>query len=212
MRDGGSGASFGLHFDILDVAVKKIVVIGDQVCADYCPMVESALKDVAEVWCAPRVVNSSVELLDGLREWVLKRQPDVALLAAGILDTRKLCYGENECLIPLSGFERNVRCALKIVMERSTATPVWATITPVDRRRVSGDDDFGYDNETISLYNEEAKEVARRLGAEVLDLYGIVKAASRADSLRPDGMRFDRRGNDFIAHAVAERLTELCRL
>src|SRR5690606_2049122 len=107
-------------------------------------------------------------------------------------------------------FGRNVRCALRLALERSTATPIWATITPVNRRALAGKDleqaEFGYDNDAISLYNEEAKAIAEQLKVEVLDLYGFVKAASRADSLRPDGIRFDERGNRLLAERIVERL------
>lgn len=190
--------------------MKRIVLIGDQISADYGPVLTALLSDEAELWLAPEKAESSVDLLVGVREWVLKRQPELAVFASGILDTRKICFGENERLIPLPAFARNVRCILKIALEQSTATPVWATMPPVDVRRVKSEEEFGYDNDTISLYNEESKAVARVLGVEVIDLYGIVKAASRADSARPDGVRFDERSSDFLAGKIASRLRELC--
>lgn len=190
--------------------MKRIVLMGDQICADYCPVLSARLKGLAEFWLAPQLVETSVDLLVGVREYVLKRQPAIAIFASGILDTRKICFGENERLVPLTAFARNVRCTLKIAVEQSTTTPIWMTMPPVDNRRVSDESEFGYDNETISLYNEEAKAVARMLGVEVIDLYGIVKAASRADSGRPDGVRFDERGSDMLADAIGHRLKELC--
>lgn len=188
--------------------MKRIVLIGDQICADYSPVLTALLKDDAELWLAPKIAATSVDHLVGVREWVLKRQPEVAIFASGIFDTRKICFGENERLVPLPAFARNVRCVLKIALEQSTATPVWSTMPPVDVRRVKSEDEFGYDNDTISLYNEEAKAVARTLGVKVIDLYGIVKAASRADSIRPDGIRYDERSSDFIAKEIATRLRE----
>lgn len=185
-------------------------MIGDQVCADYCPVLTALLKEEAELWLAPKEVGTSVDLLMGVREWVLPRQPEVAVFASGILDTRKICFAENERLVPLTAFARNVRCTLKIAIEQSASTPVWATMPPVDVRRVKREEEFGYDNETISLYNEEAKAVARMLGVAVIDLYGIVKAASRSDSSRPDGIHFDERGSDYMANAIAARLREIC--
>lgn len=190
--------------------MKRIVLIGNQICSDFCPVLRALLKDRAELWAPAESVETSVDLLVGVREWVLKRQPEIAVFASGLLDTRKICFGENERLIPLTAYARNVRCILKIALEQSAATPVWLTIPPVDARRVKSEDDFGYDNETIALYNEEAKAVARMLGVRIIDLYGIVKAAARTDSNRPDGVRFDERGSDFIAGAIASRLGEMC--
>jgi len=190
--------------------MKRIVLIGNQICSDFCPVLTALLKGKAELWSPSDPVKTSVDLLLGVREWVLKRQPEVAVFGAGLLDTRKICFGENERLVPLTAYARNVRCILKIALEHSTATPVWLTIPPVDSRRVQREDEFGYDNETIALYNEEAKAVARMLGVKIIDLYGIVKAASRLDSNRPDGVRFDERGSDFIAGAIAARVGELC--
>lgn len=191
--------------------MKQIVLIGDSVCGGYTPVLSNVLKETAEIWCPDCPVGSTVEMLAGLREWVLKRQPDYVVLAAGMVDTRSICFGESERITPLSGFGRNVERILKVVLERSTAVPLWATITPVDVRRVSDTDEFGYDNETIAQYNEEAKEIARRLGVEVLDLYGVVKAASRADSWRPNGICFDERSSDFLADWLAGRLREICK-
>ncbi|MBD5781836.1 hypothetical protein IEN85_20210 [Pelagicoccus sp. NFK12] len=190
--------------------MKRIVMMGDEVCSDYCPVLAALLKEDAELWLAPKPVATSVDHLVGVGEWVLPRQPEVAVFASGILDTRKICFGENERLVPLTAFARNVRCILKMVLEQSTSTPVWITMPPVDVRHVKSESEFGYDNETISLYNEEAKAVARMLGVAVIDLYGIVKAASRADSYRPEGVRFDGRGSDYNANAIAVRLREIC--
>lgn len=191
--------------------MNRIVLIGNQICSDFCPVLRERLKGEAELWTPSESVDTSVELLAGVPDWVLKRQPEIAVFASGLLDTRRICFGENERLIPLTAYARNVRCTLKIALERSAATPVWLTIPPVDSRRGPAEDEFGYDNETIALYNEEAKAVARMLGVAIIDLYGIVKAASRLDSNRPDGVRFDERGSDFIAGAVAERLSEMCK-
>lgn len=190
--------------------MKRAVLIGDTVFRDALPLIEAELKEEMALWSPDAAVNSTASLLEGLREWALKRQPDIVFLACGMADTRRLCFGEGERLAPLEHFGRNVRCALRILLERSTAAPIWATITPVDRRTLAGKDreqsEFGYDNDAISLYNEEAKAVAAELGVETLDLYGFVKAASRADSRRPDGIRFDERATRFLAERIVEKL------
>ncbi len=196
-------------------AVKHIVVIGDEVTLDYLPVVRNGLSPLAEASGPELAVGTTTHALEGLRDWALKRQPDIVFFAVGRYDTRRLCFGEDERLTPLLAFGRNVGCLLRLVLERTTALPIWATITPVDRRRIpveTGDccADFGYDNETISIYNEEAKAVAAKLGVATLDLYGHVKAASRADSIRPHGLRFDERGSDFIARKVIDTLRGLC--
>ncbi|MDQ8201688.1 SGNH/GDSL hydrolase family protein [Pelagicoccus sp. SDUM812003] len=192
--------------------MKKIVLIGDQVCSDYTLVLRNILNGKVELWGTDLAVGSTVGALAGLREWVLKWQPDYVLIQTGILDTRQICFGDKERVLPLKSFERNVSAILRVILERSTSVPIWVTTTPVDVRRVESQEEFGYDNETISLYNEEAKAVARRLGVEVLDLYGIVKAASRADSWRPAGICFDERASDFIAETVAQKLRSFCDL
>lgn len=183
-------------------------------CRDYGKILRNELNDCAEIWMPDGVVESSLRLLEGIRDWVLKRQPDLVYVASGLLDTRKICYGVTERLVPLEAFGRNVQCALNLILERSTAIPVWGTIAPVDRRRYNGGIDeeeaeFDYDNESISLYNEEAKAIAERLGVSVVDVYGFVKTAARDESVRPDGLRFDEIGSRLIARKVAKSLREL---
>lgn len=184
--------------------------MGDPICTGYFPVLSAALKNEAALWLSPVVMNTTVDLLVGVKEWVLKRQPEVAVFASGILDTRRICFGENERVMPLPGFARNVRCILESVLENGPVTPVWMTLSAVDVRKVKDVEDFGYDNETISLYNEEAKAVARSLNVPVIDLYGIVKAASRSDSNRLDGVKFDQRSSDYLAGAVASKLRKIC--
>lgn len=190
--------------------MKRVVVLGDPICTGYFPVLAAALKKEAALWLAPMVMNTSVDLLVGVKEWVLKRQPEVVVFASGILDTRRICFGENERVMPLPGFARNVRCILESVLENGPVVPLWMTMSAVDVRKVKNAEDFGYDNETISLYNEEAKAMARSLGVSVIDVYGIVKAASRADSNRLDGVKFDQRSSDFLAGEVASKLRKVC--
>lgn len=190
--------------------MKRVVVLGDPICTGYFPVLAAALKKETELWLAPMVMNTTVDLLVGVKEWVLKRQPEVVVLASGILDTRRICFGENERVMPLPGFARNVRCILESILENGPVTPVWMTMAAVDTRKVKDAEDFGYDNETISLYNEDAKAVARSLGVPVVDVYGIIKAASRADSNRLDGVKFDQRSSDYLASEVAVKLRKIC--
>jgi len=189
--------------------MKRVLVMGDSVCSGYFPVMAARLKAEADFWLAPIQMNTSVDLLMGVKDFVLKRQPEIAVFASGVAETRSICFGGSERLVLPKTFARNVRCILESVSENSPATPVWITMAPVDERKGNQSEDFAYDNETVLSYNQEAKAVAVSLGVEVIDLYGIVKAAARAESCRPDGICFDERSSDYIAAQVGERLRRL---
>jgi len=188
---------------VLHEVVQQIVLISDEVLYRCHHPVAGYFKGKAEVWYPDRPVGCLFDLMAELHEWVLRRQPSVVHLASGLKDTRTVCYGCEQTLSLLEHYQENVERLLEIILERSTATPIWATIPPVDMKRLKNngesDSDFEYDNETIIRFNEQGREAAAKLGVEVNDLYGTVKAASREQSQRPDAVHFGEVGRDLIS-------------
>jgi len=186
--------------------VQRIVIISDEVLYQCHQPVLGFFGGKADVWRPERPVVSLFDLMSQLHEWVLRRQPNIVHFASGLLDTRSVCYGSPQTLSLIHHYRENIERLLEIVLERTTATPILATIPPVDMKRLkqmSGDDKrFEYDNEAIIRFNEQAKEAAVKLDVQVNDLYGAIKAASREESERPDGIHFGDHGRDLISSKI----------
>ena len=189
--------------------MKTVVLICDEIGADYLNRVKAYLSDVAEVWFPDRPVSNSVQLLDQLQSEVLRRQPEVVHIGASLGDTRCVCCGSEERLIPLNFYETNVKRILRLIQERSTAEVIWGTIPPVYEEHFEPNPDDGesvsYRNDVIMEYNEKAREIVKAAAGgrvHLNDLYGAVKAASREDSWRPNGLKFCDRGVELLARKI----------
>lgn len=186
--------------------MQRIVLISDEVLYRCQRPVAGFFQGRADVWFPERPVSSLFDLMSQLHEWVLRRQPDIVHLASGLSDTRTMCYGCSQTLSLLEHYRENVERLLAVILERTTATPIWATIPPVDMKRLkkNGEEEraFEYDNETIIRFNEQAREAAARFDVAVNDLYGAVKAASREESTRPDAVHFSEAGRDLISSKI----------
>lgn len=192
---------------------KRIVLVGDQLARLYRAKVAGLLGSRFEVWMPEGELRNTVAILESLEDGVLRRQPDLIHIGASLLETRCICCGSEDRLVPLEHYRFNVERILGILSERSTAQVIWATIPPVHEKTLRHssklkDAPLMYSNEAIVEYNEEAREVAERHGVGINDLYGTVKAASREESLRPDGIAFGESGLELIARKVARAIAQ----
>jgi len=190
-------------------------LISDEVLYQCQQPVAGFFRGKADVWFPERPVNSLFDMMSQVHDWVLRRQPDIVHLASGLADTRTICYGCSQSLSLIDHYRENVERLLQLILERTTAVPVWATIPPVDMKRLEKKDEeekeFEYSNETIIRFNEQGREAAAKLGVEVNDLYGVVKAASREESARPDAIHFGEVGRDLISSKMIQVIEGLMR-
>ena len=187
---------------------RRIVLVGDHLARSYRAKVAALLGDGYDVWMPEGDLRNTISILESLEDSVLRRQPDLVHIGSSLSETRYVCCGSEERLVPLRHYRFNVERILGLLAERSTAQVIWATIPPVHEKSLQKssklkDAPLMYSNEAIVEYNEEAREVVERHRMGLNDLYGTVKAASREESLRPDGIHFGKSGLELIARKVA---------
>ncbi|MEM9160229.1 MAG: hypothetical protein AAGB46_14385 [Verrucomicrobiota bacterium] len=201
-----------MEFEFL-VVLKELVLICDEIGSGYRNRVRGYLQGRVNVWFPEDPIGNTVQLLDVLQDSVLRRQPDIVHISASLGDTKRICYGSDERLVPLEFYEENVRRIVDLIAERSTSKLIWGSIPPVDEKNFNRENDEDgncdlYDYQSIMEYNDRARSLLSSEGILINDLYGAVKAASREDSFRPNGVHFCEIGCELLARKIVSSVED----
>ena len=180
-----------------------VIIIGDSIRMGYQPFVQEELRDEAEVWGPTQNGGTTSNVLAYLEEWVIARNPDIVHLNCGLHDIKKDFGAENNN-VPLEVYLENVEQILGTILEKTKAKVIWATTTPVNEQwhhERKGFDRFEAD---VESYNQEATQIAQKLGVHINNLYEVVMKAGRDRLLREDGVHFAEEGSALLGSAVAE--------
>ncbi len=157
--------------------MKKILLIGDSICAGYNKEVKEALSKVAEVSFPNDSGRFAQYVLRNIdvwqRELKLDNGVDLVHWNAGLWDSLEI-YGD-EPLTPLNVYEGFLdRIYKRIKLLFPNAKIIFATSTPVQEdkydKRV-----YNRRNSVIEEYNKVAIAVAEKHGAGINDLYTLLK-------------------------------------
>jgi lysophospholipase L1-like esterase len=189
--------------------MKRVVLIGDSIRMGYGPVVKAELEGEAEVWGPQENGAHTVNVLLNLSQWVLKRQPDIVHVNAGLHDLKTDRYEGRDTVVPIAHYRDNVAHILQLIRRNTGATVVWATTTPVDHDRAhaahASARDFSRYNEDVIAFNAAAVAVAGGMGVPVNDLYSVI-ADGGSSWLSEDGVHFAPDGCLALGRAVAEFL------
>jgi lysophospholipase L1-like esterase len=176
----------------------------------YEPQVRKRLLGVAEVWGPEQNGGNSVNLLGLLHLWTEHRQPHVIHFNCGLHDLRTLFQGSKETVVPLDHYRQNLHTMIRIMRERTQATLVWASTTPVideDARKAHVVwRDFDRSNNEVLRYNAVAREVMEIENVPVNDLYAVVSTHGPASLQNGDGVHYSEAGYRILGDAVADFL------
>ena len=188
--------------------MKQVVLIGDSIRMGYQPIVEAALKGLAEVWGPKENGGDSSNVLAHLDEWVIERQPDIVHMNAGLHDIKRP-FGARTNQVPIERYREHLNAIFRRVGEGTTAILIWAKTTPVNEHwhhERKGFDRFEAD---VEAYNGAAVDLARRSGVPVDDLCRAVLEGGRDRVLADDGVHFTARGYNLLGKAVAQCIRPL---
>jgi len=154
--------------------MKKIILIGDSIRQGYDRYVKMALEGVAQVYYTDDNCRFTTyilrELYDWKNKWGCGDDVDLIHWNAGLWDCFTLFDGET--LLPLEDYVRNLHRICRMMKALyPNAKMIFATSTPVRElykvqiRR----------NCDIEAYNAVAVKVVKEYGAEINDLYGLMK-------------------------------------
>lgn len=192
--------------------LKKIVLIGDSIRIGYQPFVIENMIGKAEVWGPEENGGTSSNVVKNLHKWVIRQEPHIVHVNAGLHDLRTLYYdsGPGKNVVPLDHYKDNVETIINFIKTRSGAIVIWATTTPVIYERAhqahSRGKDFDRHNEDVIMYNKAAVKVAKKYDVPVNDLYRFVMDADAESIIRKDGVHFTEEARKMQGRYVANYL------
>jgi lysophospholipase L1-like esterase len=191
--------------------VKKVILIGDSIRMGYQSVVRQALLGRADVWAPEQNGGTSINVLAHLDEWVLSRRPDIVHLNCGLHDLRTE-FGSASPAVPLDKYTANLEAIFGKIQQRTVATLIWASTTPVNERWHHENKTFDRFEADVLAYNRTAAQVSTRLGIMIDDLCGLVMNAGRNAYLVQDGVHFSSEGYTLLGTRVADVIRTLLQV
>ena len=150
--------------------VKNVLIIGDSISIGYTPCIEKALAPDVVVAHNSGNGGSTVRGVENIEKWLDNKQWDVILFNFGLHDlvykdeANKYDVVNGKISVPLDDYRKNLEVIVAKLRE-TTATLIFVTTTVVPENSA------GRKVEDPAKYNEVAKEVMKKNGIQVVDLY-----------------------------------------
>lgn len=189
----------------------RVLILGDSISLGYTPLVKNNLAAVAEVLRPNENCQHTGYGLKNIDKWLGDTKWDVIHFNFGIWDTHllgpkgNLVFPEPDELGDLKQrhspeeYRKNLTQLVE-KMQKSGATVIWASTTPITSRK-------GARFEAIKQLNAVAAEVAAAHKLETNDLYAFVMP--HADEwLKGDHVHFFGEGNKQLAERVTESIRQ----
>ncbi|MBR4949398.1 MAG: hypothetical protein IKZ25_01350 [Clostridia bacterium] len=187
--------------------MKKILLIGDSIRIGYGQYVEFAFDGVAKVYYPGENCRISSYVIKYLNVW--KKQlnlddVDLVHFNAGIWDA--IVMNDGKSVTSIEEYRENIgRICELIKILFPSAKIVFATTTPA---KESDEHPFTKElNRQIEKYNPVAIEVAKSYGAEIDDLYSVVKAVP-PEYYSDQVHLYSRPATDLISNKVISCIEE----
>lgn len=189
----------------------RVLILGDSISLGYTPLVKNNLKDVAEVLRPNDNCQHTGYGLKHIDTWLGDGRWDVIHFNFGIWDTHllgpkgNLVFPEPAEMGDLKQrhspeeYRKNLTAIVE-KLEKTGATLIWASTTPITSRK-------GERFEAIKQLNAAAAEVAAAHKLETNDLYAFVMPHAAA-WLQGDHVHFYGEGNKQLAERVTESIRQ----
>ena len=182
----------------------KVVLIGDSIRMGYAPLVAKRLEGKATVVSAKPNGEDSGNVLRNLEEWVIKENPDVVHINAGLHDLK---LKDAAYQVPLAEYEKNLKMILERIQKETHAKIIFATSTPIldnlHAQRKAGFDRLEAD---VQKYNTAAVAIMKQAGVPIDDLHKRVEDGGKEKLIGPDGTHYTPAGYEMLAEAVTNSI------
>lgn len=187
--------------------IPKVVLVGDSIRLGYAPVVARFLSGKAAVASVDANGGDSGNVLRNLEEWVIREKPDIVHLNAGLHDL-KVSRQTRKYQVPIDQYEANLRNIVRAIREKTSASLIFASTTPIlDERHSLRDEAFDRFEADVRRYNEVALKCMKDLGVPVDDLHWIVEKGGAAKLLSGDGTHYTPEGYGLLGQAVADSVS-----
>ena len=182
----------------------KVVLVGDSIRMGYAPLVATNLDGKAIVVSPTPNGEDSGNVLRNLDEWVIKEQPDIVHINAGLHDLK---LKDKSYQVPLVEYEKNLKTILERIRKETQAKVIFATTTPIvddlHAQRKAGFDRLEAD---VQKYNATAVSVMKQAGVPINDLHKLVESRGREKLMGGDGTHYTPEGYAVLAAAVTDSI------
>ncbi len=182
----------------------RVVLIGDSIRLGYAPVVRQLLAGKAIVISQEANGGDSANVLRNLENWVVRENPDVVHLNAGLHDL-KLSKITKRHQVEIESYRENLRLIIGRIKRETGASLIFANSTPIlDQRHARRGADFDRRESDVDHYNAVATAVMREQGVPVDDLHGIIAEGGIENLLDADGTHYTAEGYRRLGEAVAD--------
>ena len=190
---------------------RKILIIGDSISIGYFPFVQTALADQAEVVHNKGNAQHTGTGLKNIKGWLGEEKWDVIQFNWGLWD---LCYRpvekgpENRDKIngklttTLEQYKKNLE-ELVSILKKTNARLLFVTTTYVP------ENEKGRFSEDALKYNYIAKEVMKRNGIPVNDIFELSKKLHKKHGRAPDDVHYTKEGYSELAKCITACLEKI---
>lgn len=187
-----------------DRPLPKVVLIGDSIRLGYAPFVAKLLAGKASVVSPAPNGEDSSNVLRNLDEWVVREQPDVVHINAGLHDLK---LKNDTYQVPLAEYEKNLNTILARLEKETKAKVIFATTTPiVDALHAQRKAGFDRRETDVQRYNRAAVTIMKASRVPVTDLHEVVARAGKNTLIGGDGTHYTPQGYQVLAAAVADSI------
>jgi lysophospholipase L1-like esterase len=187
-----------------DRTLPKVVLVGDSIRMGYAPLVAKLLDGKAIVVSAKPNGEDTGNVLKNLDEWVIREQPAVVHLNAGLHDLKHTANGYQ---VPLADYQNNLKTILERIEKGTKAKIIFATSTPImDDLHAARKAGFDRVEADVQKYNTAAVAVMKQAGIPVNDLHKLVGDHGKEQLMAGDGTHYTDAGYELLAAAVANSI------
>lgn len=185
---------------------KNVLIVGDSISIGYTPFIQKALNGV-NVEHNEGNGGSTVRGVQSIEKWLGNREWDVIIFNFGLHDMvykdslNKYDAVNGKISVPLNDYKKNLQIIADKLKE-TTAKLVFVTTTTVPK------DSPGRKVESPAQYNKVAKEVMKKNGIEVLDLYETSVIVHPPNS-KPGNVHYNETGYELLAQPVIAKIKVL---
>jgi len=182
----------------------RVVLIGDSIRIGYAPLVAKLLDGKAIVISQQANGEDSGNVLRHFDEWVIKENPDVVHINAGLHDLK---LTDKTYQVPLDEYQKNLKTILERIQMETKAKIIFATTTPIiDDLHAGRKAGFDRIEADVRKYNIAAVSIMKQAGVPINDLHEVIESGGRQALIGPDGTHYTPEGYARLAAAVTNSI------
>jgi GDSL-like lipase/acylhydrolase family protein len=176
----------------------RVLIIGDSISMYYTPEVRRLLAGKANVYRVPDNGKSTMYCLKNVEDWLGDGNWAVIHFNFGLHDIVVMPTGKHQ--VPIEDYGNNLRQLIKR-FRATNAKLIWAATTPVPEGSSNRNE------EDVLAFNAAAKKIMDESGIPIDDLYGLVVANQKRETMNwPNNVHFRAEASADLADEVTKHI------